>query len=115
MLRTLLFATLLCITSAFALSWQRVRTFSGTSTKETESFETASREWRIGWRAQPTADASYFGVSVHDAADDRQVALVANTAAGGGDMSYVRARPGKYYLKINAANISYAVVIEDQR
>ena len=54
-------------------------------------------------------------MSVHDAADDRQVALVANTAAGGGDMSYVRARPGKYYLKINAANISYAVVIEDQR
>mgnify|MGYP000532425782 CR=1 FL=1 len=98
-----------------ATNWQRVRSFTGSSSKDTESFAVASREWAIGWQTKPSAAASYFSVSVHDAADDHQIALIANTATGGGDTSYVRAKPGRYYLKITAANVSYAIVVEDQR
>ena len=97
-----------------APAWKEVRKFSGSGPKETESFDVASREWRITWRAKPTETAGYFGVTVHDS-EDKLVSLAANTATGGGDTSYVRGRPGRYYLKINSANMAYGIVVEDQR
>lgn len=60
------------------------------------------------------AAASYFSITVYDPSG-KPVSLVANTANGGMDTSYIRGRKGKYYLKIAAANIAYGIVVEDQR
>lgn len=36
-------------TAAQAAEWRSIKTWTGDGIKETESFATASREWRISW------------------------------------------------------------------
>lgn len=97
------------------VTWQALKSWSGTGMKDTESFEPAGREWRITWTMSDPAfaGAGIFQIYVHDASD-KLIALAANTQQPGSDTSYVRAS-GKFYLKISAANCRWKVTVEEQR
>lgn len=99
-----------------APQWTEVASWRGSGIKETESFVTVNREWRIRWQSanEPFANAGILQLFVHNEAG-QMVSLAANKQGPGQDVSYVRAPPGRYYLKINSANIDWNVTVEEQR
>lgn len=100
--------------SAPAPTWQTVKEWSGSGIKTTESFEIKSREWRIEWKSSNEQVAGVTQIFVYDDSDSL-ITLAANHQGAGGDVSYVRARPGRFYLTINSANVDWKVKVEDQR
>jgi hypothetical protein len=97
-------------------AWATVVEWSGSGIKETETFQVASREWRIAWETRNEAfkGAGIFQIMVHDEAG-KLVTLAANKQGVGKDVSYVRSGPGKHYLMINSGNVDWTVKVEDQR
>jgi hypothetical protein len=97
-------------------TWQTIATWSGSGMKETETFTTRTREWRIQWqsRREPFPNAGLLQIFVHDA-DGGVVSLAANKQGPGKDVSYVRAPAGPHYLMINSANIDWTVTVEERR
>jgi hypothetical protein len=103
--------------AAPAATWTTIASWSGSGIKETESFVTQTREWRISWRTtnEPSPRASLLQIFVHDASNNRMVSLAANQQGLGQDTSYVRSAPGRHYLKINSANADWTVTAEELR
>jgi hypothetical protein len=100
-----------------SLEWQTVVDWAGSGIKQTESFTTGSREWRIYWKSGNEAlpGAGLLQLTVHQADSDAVVSVAANRQGAGSDVSYVRAPAGRYYLAINSANLDWLVRVEDQR
>lgn len=94
--------------------WRSLKSWSGTGTKQTESFDTASREWRINWSMSDPAlpGAGILQIFVYDQ-NDKLVSLAANTTQPTSDTSYVRGK-GNYHLMINSGNCKWRVTVEDQ-
>ena len=101
--------------AATAKEWYALKEFKGSGPKETEAFTPTGREWKLGWVMKESApNAAYFGVSVHDATTDRMVSMAINTNKPGQDETIVRSS-GAVYLKVNAANCMWWIVVGDQR
>jgi hypothetical protein len=102
--------------AARSLEWWKIKNWQGSGTKETESFSVNSREWRISWQTQnePFAGAGIFQIYVYNEGGE-MLSVAANKQGIGQDVSYVRAKPGRFYLQINSANVDWSVVVEDQR
>jgi hypothetical protein len=97
------------------LPWHEVRRWTGDSTKQTESFDIASSEWRIAWTTKShVGGPGVFSIEAYSSSGER-IAGVANLSREGSDISYVRSRPGRYYLSITNAAMEYVVRVEDQR
>lgn len=94
-------------------SWRMLAEWSGSGMKQTETFTTPSREWRIKWRTsnEPFPNAGILQIFVHNA-DGAMVTLAANKQGPGADESYVRSPPGPHYLMINSGNIDWKVTVE---
>lgn len=95
--------------------WRTVASWKGEGIKDTETFSVQSREWRITWETknEKMAGASIIQIYVYNEKDEL-VTLAANKQGVGKDTSYVRGQ-GKFYLKINSANVEWSVLVEDQR
>jgi hypothetical protein len=100
-----------------AAQWREIASWSGSGMKQTESFRTASREWRVHWQTanEPFPGAGILQIMVYSAESDSLITLAANKQGTGKDTSYVRAPPGLYYLMFNSGNVDWSVRVEDQR
>jgi carboxylesterase type B len=100
-----------------APEWQTIADWFGSGIKQTESFSTGSREWRIYWRTKNASSprAGVLQIFVHRTDTDAVVATAANVQGAGSDVSYVRAPIGRFYLSINSANVNWLVRVEDKR
>lgn len=96
--------------------WVQLAKWSGSGMKETETFSTTQREWRISWelKAQASVGGTFY-VSVHRASDEELVSRLSGKPGAGKEASYVRTTPGKYYLKVNSANVEWTIIAEEQR
>ena len=108
-------ALLVLVTTVDVAAWHVVKRWSGNGIKTTESFEIENREWRINWETknEPFAGAGIIQIYVYDDSDNL-VTLAANKQGTGSDTSYVRGKPGRYYLTINSGNVDWSVSVEDQ-
>jgi hypothetical protein len=95
--------------------WAPVASWQGQGIKETESFETTASEWRVAWATSKERVAGMIRIYVHRADGGGLVSLAANQMGTGQDVSYVRTPPGRYFLRINAANVDWSVAVEEQR
>jgi hypothetical protein len=96
--------------------WKAIKSWNGSSDiKETESFTTTEREWRIKWTAKTNSETAIvrdFGAYVHSSADDK---LVSQFKAGRTQTygeSYVRGT-GSFYLKIGSFNVTWTITVEE--
>lgn len=108
-------AFLIPVVEAESAPWRTVKSWTGSGTKETESFDTSSSEWRINWITSSEAaksDFAIFQIYVYDA-NGKQISVAANAQRPGSDTSYVHTK-GRFYLKINSANCNWKIVVEDQ-
>lgn len=96
--------------------WVQIASWSGSGMKETETFTTTNREWRIHWRTsnEAFAGAGIFQVFVYNG-DGGMVTLAANVQGARSDVSYVRAPAGPHYLMINSGNVDWTVTVEERR
>jgi len=98
-----------------AAGWRTIASWRGSGIKNTESFTTTAREWRIKWN---TGSSGPFGgilqIYVYDS-DGGLVNVAANATSSGSDVSYVRARPGRYNLTINSTNDNWSVMVEQEQ
>lgn len=103
---------------AAAPAWDTVASWSGTGSKDTETFEVAASEWRIRWKAVPTSTvANLLDVRAYR---DGARASVANASASdlkaaAEDVSYVRGQPGRYHLSVGGAGLNWTVYAEVPR
>lgn len=97
-------------------TWHQLAEWKGSGMKETEGFTTTVREWRITWSTsnEPFAGAGIFQIFVHKDTGE-MVSLAANVQGAKSDTSIVRAPAGRYYLKINSANVDWSVTLEELR
>lgn len=87
--------------------------WSGNGSKDTESFE-MSGEWRVAWSATPTSTVGgILSISVQESATGRIVNTISSgrIQSAAQDSSVVRTPPGRYYLSISGANVSWRVAI----
>jgi hypothetical protein len=118
-MRPLAAAVGVMIAVATAIAWAPIASWSGSGTKETESFAPSAREWRVTWTAQPIdpkfagTGQKVFSVQVIKDGEDFPASTI---NAGPGETSgesYVRGA-GRYYLKINAVNAKWTLAAEQQ-
>lgn len=102
------------VSAGATASWQPVKTWSGSGTKSTETFEMTGREWRISWKTANEQIAGILQVIVYSESGSL-VSLAANAQGEKSDVSYVRATPGRFYLDINSANVDWEIIVEEQR
>lgn len=100
-----------------ATEWTQIAKWSGSGIKQTESFTTIGREWQVIWATsgEAFAGAGILQIMVHDADTGSLVTLAANKQGVGQDVSYVRAPPGRYYLSINSANVTWGISVGEPR
>jgi hypothetical protein len=91
---------------------EKLGSWTGSGSKDTDTFMTTAREWRIYWVMKPTSTVGgLVTVTVKNADTDETVARVSSGTLSetGGDSSVVRTPPGRYYLSINSANATWLV------
>ena len=100
-----------------ARTWSTTAEWDGRGVKETESFATHGREWRVRWRTsnEPFKGAGIMQLFVYRAEDGDLEFVVANLQGKGAGESYVQAEPGSHYLLINSENLDWTVTVEERR
>src|SRR5262245_21747967 len=114
-MRALLLITVLSCVADSAASWYQLGTWSGDGTKQTPSFATTQREWRVRWtvkRTNPQIAVSAFSGTVMDAKNDAPISTFSDSKDG---ESYVRPAAGNYYLRLAGVNATWTVTAEEMR
>jgi len=100
-------------THATAGSWHEVTTFSGASTKNTETFQTRGSKFRLTYTVRPDNEYSLFNLYVYPDGEDRVFKDQASLASGT-DSTVVYAEAGSYYIKVVSANLDgWSIKVED--
>lgn len=109
---------LLLMTATLAASdWSPIAKWSGSGTKETETFATPAKEWRIRWTADPIdrtfagSGVKSFSVQVLKDGSDLPVSTLSAGKDETSGESYVRGA-GSYHLKITAVNAKWSLIAE---
>ncbi len=118
-MRTMVCAILLTV-AVTAADWTDIAKWSGSGTKETESFEVKSREWRLTWTAKaidPTyAGSGTFRLSVQVMKDGSAIPVSVVTAGPGETQgeSFVRGA-GRYFLKVSSVNAQWTLAVQEPK
>lgn len=91
-----------------AANWKTLASWKGSSIKNTETFSTTAREWRIKW-----VSGGLLSIFVYDA-NRNLVTVAVNTAEAASDISYVRAAPGSFYLEIICVGHPWVISVEQK-
>lgn len=87
-----------------------IASWSGSSTKNTETFHVPSKEWKISWNIQPGQYRDLnFQIYVYKS-DGTLKNVAANVVGENSDYSIIRGS-GDYYLMINTAQ-PYKITVE---
>ena len=106
----------LLITSAPVFgAWNVVKEWTGTGSKASESFQVASKEWRVTWSSTAEGDGigSSFGILVFT--EDKKIVGSATGRVGQSDVTYVHQGPGRFYVEVTAAHVNWTVTVEDDK
>lgn len=109
---------LILLTPGFgeAQQWDTVESWDGSGSKETRTVKIDAREWLLSWSATNEAmpGAGLLQIFVYRSGGSLE-ALPVNQQGEGSDVSYVHARPGRFYLQINSANLEWEVDLQVPR
>jgi len=91
-------------------TWTEIARWSGQSIKNTETFQVASKEWRISWDTQPGEHGpGIFQIYIYKA-DGTLDGVAANVIGANKDATVIRGA-GQYYLSFNTSQ-PYTVTVE---
>jgi hypothetical protein len=99
--------------------WQRVGSWSGTGSRQTESFTSGSGVLRIHWEAisgephSPARRVQAFRLTARSAISGRLLQQVVDHAGPGSGVSYVQQNPHTFYMIIEASDMNWIITIDD--
>ena len=96
--------------------------WTGTGSKNTQSFTMSGSQWAISWTFNPKPPtygvyANYFSIEVYKPGSSFPIELVANianTTSGESDISYIHTS-GSFYLAISSLEGNWAIKVYDYR
>ena len=96
--------------------WTEIARFTGTDSKNTDSFITISNRFKVKY-ATDAEQATYARLSIWVYQEGETIYEDHISLDGQGlDESIVRADAGSYYFKINEANVdSWQIIVEEER
>lgn len=95
------------IKTKIAPGWTEVISFSGKTSKKTESFKIEGSQAKLTWE---NIDASIFSITLYNASTNKYESLIANTMDKQKEITYIK-EPGEYYLDIGSTG-NYKILIE---
>jgi hypothetical protein len=105
--------------AARMIGWRKLGDWSGTGSLQTPSFETATGQLRVRWRAAPAAGTPSSGlrrpfrVSANSAISGRTLEVAVDSPAPGSGTAAVSIEPHEMYLVIEAPNLEWSVSVEE--
>ncbi len=110
----LAFVVFLAVAAPARAAWTLVKEWTGTGSKVTETFDVASKEWRVNWSSKSQGDGlGSIGVLVYTA--DKKLIGSATGRVGVSDATYIHEGPGRYYVEVRAADIDWTVTAEEDK
>jgi hypothetical protein len=95
------------------VTWQKVKSWSGTGIKKTEPFTIIGDQWRINWKNKGgDFGGGILQVYVYKPGESFPEELLANTTEVSSDSSYIY-KKGTFYLDISSANTSWEIELEE--
>jgi len=97
--------------------WKTTYTFTGSEAKDTEDFNVPTNYWRVVYTVKAESE-QYAAFYLYVYPSGETAGYVAHVALmkSGSDVSYVRAGPGNFYLKVLAANLnSWTIEVQIQQ
>jgi hypothetical protein len=99
--------------------WQRVGSWSGTGSRQTESFASGTGVLRVHWEAtggelySPARRFPAFRLTARSAISGRLLQQVVDHAGPGSGVSYVQQNPHTFYIIIEASDMNWTITIDD--
>lgn len=93
-------------------TWHEVKSWSGTSSKKTETFEIKGSQWRIKWTNEDTSGYGFnlLTILVYKPGEESVMEVI---TAGGNDVSNIYDLKGTLYLDIDAISTRWSITVED--
>lgn len=101
-----------------ATAWRTLGQWTGTGSRQTESFDVASGALRLHWEARAVATTtpagpSRFRVWLYSAISGRPLQLVAESDGPGAGTAHVADDPRVSYLLIEAEGVSWTATLDE--
>jgi hypothetical protein len=113
----ILCALLMTVATLTAADYTQLKTWTGSGTKETETFEVTAKEWRLVWAAKPidktfAGDGRFvFRVAIHKEGSAVPVSRLEGGQSEQAGESFVRGA-GRYFLKVSSVNAQWTLTAE---
>src|SRR5262249_14692258 len=88
--------------------WRSVGKWSGTGTRQTESFTSDTGALRVRWETRPTSPTAHdetFLLTAHSAISGRILQQVVDHAGAGSGVDYVSQDPHVFYMSVESAGL----------
>jgi hypothetical protein len=95
-------------------SWHTVITFTGSSSKKTQSFSIKGDQWRIKWNCQLNGEfetGNFIAWAEPTSGDYGE--LIANTSCPASEITYSYEGKRNYYLDIISTFVNWSLTVED--
>jgi hypothetical protein len=104
--------------AAVATTWRPLGQWTGTGSRQTESFDVASGALRLQWEARAStttapAGPSRFRVWLYSAISGRPLQLVAESDGPGAGTAHVADDPRVSYLLIEAEGVNWTAALDE--
>ena len=95
-------------------AWRALGSWTGTGSRQTESFDVASGALRLRWEAKATgAGAGHFRVWLHSAISGRPLQLVVDSPGAGSGTAHAADDPRVSYLMIDAEGVDWTATLDE--
>lgn len=101
-------------TSAAATLWRELGTWSGSGSRQTESFDVTSGALRLTWEASEAPSAQgHLRVSLHSAISGRPLHTAVDHAGTGSDTVRIPTQPRVAYLLVESEGVEWSLRLEE--
>jgi hypothetical protein len=95
--------------------WVKIKTWTSTGMKNTETFTVQNHEWKITWRTSKEAfpGAGILQAFLNTPSGEMKELPINQIGAGSGDT--IMRGAGSYYLEVSSANMTWEISVYDFR
>ena len=100
-----------------AATWDTLRSFTGSGTEQTESFNSETGALRIEWEAKPMQGATkpgIFRVALHSAISGRPLAVPIDRSGPGKGSVFVSEEPRVFFFEVQSQDLEWTITVAER-
>jgi hypothetical protein len=96
--------------------WQKLGSWSGSGSRQTESFEGETGALRVRWEARSDARpvSGTLRITLHSAVSGRPLSVAVDQQGAGSGTAYVNEDPRTFFFVIDSANLDWSFMVDEQ-